>query len=406
MKRLLMGLLLAGPCLALAQKALPIGTKVPDIRFTQVLNYKQKTAKLSDFKGKLVILDLWSTTCSSCIAAFPHMEQLQKQFSDKIQILLVDPYLIKYDTEERVKHALALMKARTGYYPSLPIPIRAGIIDKYFPRRSVPHEVWIGPDGRLLAITEMAEITAEHIQSFLNKEPLSLPVKNDWAFNREQPMKDGRQVYRAMFSSGDAGLGHGSGTRYNDQKQVTGVYMLNEPLADLISAAYPEYLGSTQPNRIIYESDSLARFQAKYSYDLTLPPALPEKVNISTEIRADLSRAFHISVRKESRPVTAYIISNAPALPNAYSVRKADLQKSTLKKYIHHLPVNQLADLLDRYAIPVITDITVKNPIDIDFPEGLDITNQETVLQFIQTLGIIVRKERRMLDVIIISDKN
>jgi cytochrome oxidase Cu insertion factor (SCO1/SenC/PrrC family) len=56
---------------------LSIGDKVPDIQFENILNYKSKKAKLSDFKGKLVILDMWSTSCTFCIAAFPKMEELQ-----------------------------------------------------------------------------------------------------------------------------------------------------------------------------------------------------------------------------------------------------------------------------------------------------------------------------------------
>src|SRR5258705_5959636 len=58
---------------------LTIGDKVPDIVFENVLNYKNKKAKLSDFKGKLVILDIWSVGCISCIESFPKLEALQKQ---------------------------------------------------------------------------------------------------------------------------------------------------------------------------------------------------------------------------------------------------------------------------------------------------------------------------------------
>ena len=56
-------------------KPLKIGDKVPDIEFKNIINYKSKTARLSDFKGKLVILDFWGTWCTSCIAAFPKMEE-------------------------------------------------------------------------------------------------------------------------------------------------------------------------------------------------------------------------------------------------------------------------------------------------------------------------------------------
>jgi thiol-disulfide isomerase/thioredoxin len=38
---------------------------------------KKKT--LSDFKGKILYIDMWSTSCGPCIAKFPHQEQLLKR---------------------------------------------------------------------------------------------------------------------------------------------------------------------------------------------------------------------------------------------------------------------------------------------------------------------------------------
>lgn len=55
---------------------LTIGDKVPDIVLNHVINYKAGDIKLSDFKGKLVILDFWSSWCGACIALFPHMDSL------------------------------------------------------------------------------------------------------------------------------------------------------------------------------------------------------------------------------------------------------------------------------------------------------------------------------------------
>lgn len=38
---------------------------------------KEKT--LNDFKGKILYIDMWSTSCGPCIAKFPHQEQLLKR---------------------------------------------------------------------------------------------------------------------------------------------------------------------------------------------------------------------------------------------------------------------------------------------------------------------------------------
>src|SRR5687767_12747147 len=42
--------------------------------------------------SKLIILDMWSTGCSSCMEAFPKMVLLQDQFKKQLQIVLVNPW--------------------------------------------------------------------------------------------------------------------------------------------------------------------------------------------------------------------------------------------------------------------------------------------------------------------------
>ena len=49
------------------------------------------SARLSDYKGKVVILNFWATWCPPCVSEMPSMENLYKQYKDKgVEILAVD----------------------------------------------------------------------------------------------------------------------------------------------------------------------------------------------------------------------------------------------------------------------------------------------------------------------------
>ncbi len=149
-------------------KGLKIGDKMPDISLGSVWNNKTGKTRFSDFKGKLIILDFWSQGCSDCIAAFPKMEKLQKEFKDEIQIFLFNPWEMVDDVIMHFKKNSEDLKM-----PDLPCIQKdtKGISEqllKLLPVMGVTTQVWIDKDGKITLIGSSRNNTSKKIRDFLD----------------------------------------------------------------------------------------------------------------------------------------------------------------------------------------------------------------------------------------------
>lgn len=80
---------------------LRIGEKAPDF---ELKTLDGKTVKLSDYRGKKVILNFWATWCPPCNAEMPDIQKYYNEADDNVEILAVniDP---QYDVKKFVRDA-------------------------------------------------------------------------------------------------------------------------------------------------------------------------------------------------------------------------------------------------------------------------------------------------------------
>lgn len=78
---------------------LRVGEKAPDF---ELKTLDGKTAKLSDYRGKKVILNFWATWCPPCKAEMPDIQKYHQEAGDSVVILAVniDP---QYDVQKFVR---------------------------------------------------------------------------------------------------------------------------------------------------------------------------------------------------------------------------------------------------------------------------------------------------------------
>lgn len=142
-------------------KPLAIGDTVPDIEF-EIANYPAGKIRLSDFKGKMVILDFWATWCAPCVSQLFKLDSLQKQFKDQLQIVLVN-------TSGRKNGYNKVISVFEKYRFQLPFVKGNVLSGQLFPYSEVPHFIWIDEKGIVRNITSFNKVTQENIQRMLCK---------------------------------------------------------------------------------------------------------------------------------------------------------------------------------------------------------------------------------------------
>lgn len=163
-----LGLFIAFFCRAQRNEPVTFNDKVPDVAFAVTKNYPGKTARLSDFKGKAIILDFWNEHCASCIKGFPKLQQLQNEFGDQLQVLLVTN-----DKKERIQQLIMRSPIMKGI--QLPLIMEDSILYKeLFPHYGDPYQVWLDKDWRVKAMTMSSAATKSNVQDLISGKPLQL----------------------------------------------------------------------------------------------------------------------------------------------------------------------------------------------------------------------------------------
>ncbi|MBV8739756.1 MAG: TlpA family protein disulfide reductase [Alphaproteobacteria bacterium] len=116
----------------------------PPVSFTDI---DGKTVHLSDFAGKVVLLNLWATWCAPCRHEMPSLEQLQAQFGDKLAILPVSQDLGGNKVVAPFVSKLGLAKLRVYADPK-------STVGRAFKVEGLPTTFLIDQHGRVLGRVE------------------------------------------------------------------------------------------------------------------------------------------------------------------------------------------------------------------------------------------------------------
>jgi thiol-disulfide isomerase/thioredoxin len=75
-----------------------------------------KALKISDLKGKVVLIDFWTYSCINCIRTLPHMNELQEKYADK-GLVIIGVHSPEFDFEKNPQNVEKAIKRFEIKYP-------------------------------------------------------------------------------------------------------------------------------------------------------------------------------------------------------------------------------------------------------------------------------------------------
>jgi peroxiredoxin len=149
----------------------------------ELANMNGGKTRLSDYRGKVVILNFWTKTCQPCLEEMPSLAELGKLLQGRRDVALVT-----ITTDDNAEDARGTMKSVLGGDPPFAVLIdpEGAIVTGKFGTKLYPETWFIDGDGVIRARFDGARDWAEPVIIDL-AESLRAPLSCGVEFSRAQP---------------------------------------------------------------------------------------------------------------------------------------------------------------------------------------------------------------------------
>lgn len=138
-----------------------VGDEAPDFQLNQVNDHNElKTVRLSDFRGKGVMLNFWGTWCKPCESEMPYMQKLYPEYKEKgIEIIAVNLDATEFVVDQFINK----------YNLTFPVPhdTKDQVRDLY-KVGPIPSTFFISSEGKIVEVVNGA-LTLERLEGYLQK---------------------------------------------------------------------------------------------------------------------------------------------------------------------------------------------------------------------------------------------
>lgn len=404
------------------------GDTVPEVIIHNIRNYDDKPFRISDFKGKVLILDFWGVYCSPCIAAMPKMEEIQWRFDGKVQVVMVTKNS-RTEVDKLAQRSKILQRTK------LPSIIGDTVLGKLFPYDAVPSHVWINQQGKVAYITDGYNTTLEKVSQFLSGKNPDLYIEEnrpgfetDLTANFRSDSASGDLRYYSLLKGKTPYTSSSSvGFVYDSLYNITGFKAIN---IDVLSILQQPYLneemfneGIYLPNRIIwgvkdkypytFPEDNAQRgeWQKRYEYCYEMKVPKTTEKQAFEYVASDMRRFFGIAARLENRKMHCLVLVRT---------NNEDKLKSKSSQHIFHpqedysgfegvnirpldFIIHAFGEANSKLPMPVVDGTNYTGRIDLTI--NADLRNLPAVRKELTRYGLDIIEQERTIPMIVITEE-
>lgn len=401
-------------------KPLKVGDTMPNLPLGNIVNSAAVPKYLYDV-DKPMILDFFGTHCGVCISLLPYLNKIQKQKKDSLSI-----FIVTYESADIIRRFLKSNSKAKGL--SLPFLTGDTLLDKLFKHQVIPHEVWIGKDHVIKAISSDDYINENNIHKFISGTHLDLPIKNDYVeYDPVKSFGEYQQRDRLKFSSSLWGYTDNLPKFYH-KKIILGdslnekLFFSNCSLLDIIQIlSRYKYkwnrfvLNVKDSSGILPLNTDISDhwfFRNSYCYEITVPRAVPDTI-IWDYVLSDIGRALNLKIQLRKVQMPCYVLARTE------NKIKNPITRGGNRKAIYHpkggapvvlrnLPISSLVAAMNAGSFtepaPIVLDETgMKSNVDMTLQIS-DVQNLKKVDGALRLYGLKLIKTKRLIEMVVIGD--
>jgi thiol-disulfide isomerase/thioredoxin len=418
---------------------LTVGKACPSFEFNTVRYAGKHRLTNKDFTGKYLIMDFWTTTCISCVESFPKISELQQEFKGKMDFLMVG--MDRPGVKDYTKIETMYNKYRDRYHLDLSMVFDSAIFTQ-FDIPSVPHLIWILPDGTIKTITSSTDLKKENIDEFINNQPISLrdiskeedKTENSFDYKKQLLINgnggpDSVYLFRSILSKWDSTTNVSKvwRTGYNARFQVLGL-----PLKLLYYYAYfgtdvPMYainedtLYTEVSNQLVLETKDSGLFvtdrssKNRFNCAIEIPGRKASRLIVMNQLQNLLQNYFGLYAKVVTRKMPCWKLMSLPGTriklrtksktKALYALGDEYKTFSPAQIEFENRPIHLLLTALyafNPYEPPFLNETGIDYSIDLNLEAIM--TDLEDTRRELHKLGLDLVKSTTPLRTIVISD--